>query len=234
MTTSRLSMPELETTQAQKEVVHNEGIAILDAWTQAVVINRTVLSPPGSPTKGDSYVVGPSGASGGFAGKEDYLTVYNGSTWDFYFPLEGFSCWNLDEDDVIRYVGGIWDTAAGAATGPYIISLSVPNTMEGGQLLLAHAASYQIDLPSGLTGSVAVALTASTGSVTIPMYKRVSPYSSSSSIGSINFSAGNKVGTFTFATGQTFAATDLLEIYAPGTADATLEGVAISLRGTRS
>jgi hypothetical protein len=79
-----------------------------------------------------------------------------------------------------------------------------------------------------LTGSVASAGTAATGSTTFDLQK------GTTSFGTVVFSAAGTTGTFTSASGATFAAGDVLRIVAPATADATLADISISLMGTRS
>lgn len=51
-TTPRLALPMLQPGQAQKEMFHNEALALLDLATQAVVEAVGVDAPPGDPVPG--------------------------------------------------------------------------------------------------------------------------------------------------------------------------------------
>ncbi len=53
-------------------------------------------------------------------------------------------------------------------------------------------------------------------------------------MGSIAWSASGTSGTFTFSTATSFAAGDIIQLVAPGTADATLANIGITLSGYRS
>ena len=83
-------------------------------------------------------------------------------------------------------------------------------------------------MPSGLTGSRASAGTAATAAASITITKN------GASIGSVNFAAGQKVGTFTFTAQTAFSAGDRLGFVAQATADATLADIAVTLKGARS
>jgi hypothetical protein len=56
--TGRLGLPYIVTSQAQKEVTHNEALNRLDAFVTPIIID-IVTAPPGSPTMGDLYIVRP-------------------------------------------------------------------------------------------------------------------------------------------------------------------------------
>jgi hypothetical protein len=90
------------------------------------------------------------------------------------------------------------------------------------EYLFVDAASF----PAALTGSRAIAGTASTGTATFALAKN------GSGIGSLVFTA-SATGVFTFSTAQSFAAGDVLKITAPGSQDATLANISMTLLGTR-
>ena len=72
--TGRLGLPYIITSQAQKEVTHNEGLNRLDAFITPVV-SEIADAPLGSPTLGDLVIVGTS-PSGDFTGHENELAQY--------------------------------------------------------------------------------------------------------------------------------------------------------------
>jgi hypothetical protein len=75
-------------------------------WQESVV-SRSVSSPPGAPGVDDRYVV-PSGATGVWSGHTNEIAQWNGSSWDFIVPDEGFTVWVEDEDKIIVYEGVSW------------------------------------------------------------------------------------------------------------------------------
>ena len=75
---------------------------------QAPAITRGLSSPPGGESKGDTYIVKATG-SGSWATHDDEIAVYNGSTYDFVMPTEGFILWVNDEDTYYNYDGANWN-----------------------------------------------------------------------------------------------------------------------------
>ena len=67
---ARLALPFIATGKAQKELAHNEALALLDLAVQAGVEAVGVDAPPGAPAPGACWIVGsaPSGAWAGHAG----------------------------------------------------------------------------------------------------------------------------------------------------------------------
>jgi len=105
-TTPNLAMPYMVSSQAQKEITHNEALNDLDFLAQASVIGRTLNDPPASPSAGDAYIVGPSptGAWIGHAGK--VAAYYSG--WRFKTPEAGWRVWARDENRLLHYTGSAW------------------------------------------------------------------------------------------------------------------------------
>lgn len=65
------------------------------------VLDKDLLTPPGSPATGDRYIVGQPGdtATGAWAGLEGKIVEWNGSSWDVEpDPDEGTYSWVEDED----------------------------------------------------------------------------------------------------------------------------------------
>lgn len=75
------------------------------------VLDRDLTAPPGSPSTGDAYIVGPS-ATGAWASQDDNIAVYDGSTWVFYTPASGFGVFIADED-----VWSVYKTGSGWSDG---------------------------------------------------------------------------------------------------------------------
>lgn len=109
MTTPKLSMPELSVGQAGKELTHNQALAILDQLAQAVVVDKDLATPPGSPANGAMYIPAP-GATGPWAGQTGKLAFWltTVAAWTFITPVDGWSVWVIDEAERYSLVGGIW------------------------------------------------------------------------------------------------------------------------------
>jgi hypothetical protein len=87
--TTRLGLPYIVTSQAQKEVTHNASLNILDALLQAAMESISVNTPPVSPVAGESYIVG-AAPTGAWAGKAKALAYYS-TAWNFITPWEGLT-----------------------------------------------------------------------------------------------------------------------------------------------
>ena len=105
--TSRLSLPLLDAGQAQKEVTHNEALALLDGCVAACVEQRALASPPPAPVAGRCYIVA-SGANGAWAGKADQLGIATEGGWRFVIPREGLRAMVASEGIDAIYRGDAW------------------------------------------------------------------------------------------------------------------------------
>ncbi len=104
--TGRLGLPYIVTSQAQKEVTHNEGLNRLDAFITPVVAD-IADAPPGSPAVGDLYIVGTS-ATGDFAGQNNKLAQFLTGGWVFYTPLKWMDAVVESLDARITWNGSAW------------------------------------------------------------------------------------------------------------------------------
>lgn len=75
---------------------------------QKSVLDKDLSTPPSSPNTGDRYIVGPS-ATGDWAGYDNYIAEWRGSSWEFITPLEGFFTYVKDEDSLYYYNGTSWN-----------------------------------------------------------------------------------------------------------------------------
>lgn len=104
--TARLGLPYIVSSQAQKEVTHNEGLNKLDAFVTPVVAD-IADAPPGSPAEGDLYIVGTS-PSGDFSGKANQLAQYQTGGWVFYAPFKWMDAVVESLDSRMAYDGAGW------------------------------------------------------------------------------------------------------------------------------
>ena len=115
--TTRWALPLLAAGQAQKEMTHNEALALLDLLAAPGVVAVGTGTPPASPVAGQCWVVGaaPTGAWSGRAGALAGWTG-TGSGWRFISPREGLAVWSEADGCVATYVGGQWRVGTVAAT----------------------------------------------------------------------------------------------------------------------
>jgi Protein of unknown function (DUF2793) len=113
----RLKLPLLAAAQAQKEVTHNEALAIADVAIQAVVQSVAPTSVPASPVPGQCWIVGgtPSGAWLGNAGK---IAAWTSGGWRFVAPFDGMQVWSVADSMFVRREGANW--ALGVLTASVI------------------------------------------------------------------------------------------------------------------
>ncbi len=102
-----LNLPYIQPSQAQKHVTHNEAHRSLDLLVQLSVKSQTVSATPVTPTVGDRYIVG-AGATGSWAGEVGQITLWDGVSWSFTSPLEGWRCWVADQALMMIYDGSGW------------------------------------------------------------------------------------------------------------------------------
>lgn len=105
-TTPNLAMSYIASSQAQKEVTHNDALNDLDFLVQPAVIDTTLATPPVSPASGDAYIIAasPTGAWSGFAG--GIAAYYAG--WKIKMPEVGWIVYSRNGNRVLYYTGSAW------------------------------------------------------------------------------------------------------------------------------
>ena len=77
-----------------------------DAWHDPVI--DTLNTPPGAPVLGDRYLIG-TAPTGAWAANADYITEWNGSSWDFFGPPEaGWITYDESVPQFVQYNGTAW------------------------------------------------------------------------------------------------------------------------------
>ncbi|TGX54769.1 DUF2793 domain-containing protein [Sphingomonas gei] len=135
-TTPRLALPLLQPGQAQKEMTHNEALALLDLGVHAAVIDANVDTPPASPVPGACWLLGAAPVDA-WAGHPRALAGWSTSGWYFFEPHEGMQVWLGPERGNGVFSGGVW--RLGAVHGKLFV--------EGDQVVGPRAAA--IMEPSG-------------------------------------------------------------------------------------
>lgn len=111
---ARLALPLLHAGQAQKEITHNEALALLDLAVQASVAAAGLDVPPDAPAEGACWLIGeaPVGAWDGQAGA---LAGWTAGGWRFVAPREGMRVWDVAGRHWLVRVAGAWE--AGVVRG---------------------------------------------------------------------------------------------------------------------
>lgn len=78
---------------------------------QQAIIDKDLATPPGSPSEGDRYIVAAT-ATGDWVGEENSIAWFDGSSWVFDTPTEGFLLWVSDEDKHYKFDGTSWSVFA--------------------------------------------------------------------------------------------------------------------------
>lgn len=158
----------------------NAMLRAFQALLQPTALGVNTLSPPGSPSNGDMYVVG-IGAGGSWVGADNKIAYWSTDNlsvplgeWEFFAPLPGWVVGNVN--GVYVFNGTIWATfgsenvqtvsasqsiAFGAATNAFFktlagtlgISLTLPSAVGNGGRILRFK---QMDGLGGATGLITV------------------------------------------------------------------------------
>lgn len=106
---ARLALPFIETGQAQKELTHNEALALLDIAVQPDVEGVGRDAPPADPVAGQCWIVG-SAPSGAWTGQAGRLAGWTESGWRFVAARDGASVWDRSTSRYVLRVGGVWES----------------------------------------------------------------------------------------------------------------------------
>jgi hypothetical protein len=109
-TTDRFALPLLAAGQAQKELFHNEALALIDALVQPAVESVGADVPPAAPVAGQCWIVG-SAPTGAFAGSAGALACWTSGGWRFAAARPGMAVWSLADAAVARCDGTGWTVA---------------------------------------------------------------------------------------------------------------------------
>ncbi len=115
----RLSLPYLVAGQAQKEVMHNEALQIMDALVQPAALSADLAIPSTSPAMGACWIVG-GYAAGEWAGHDGEIAQWTDGGWRFSQPSTGWRCHVIDRDAMMVHDGTAWQNDRVRADGVYI------------------------------------------------------------------------------------------------------------------
>ena len=133
-TTTRLGLPFIIASQAQKHITHNEALRDLDVLVHLTVEDNTLTTPPADALDGQCYVVA-DGATGDWSGRATQIAVRKDQAWHFYIPKEGWSCWLRSRNAMMVFEGYGW------------IDIISPNAQRG-------QSAYELAQAEGFEGTV--------------------------------------------------------------------------------
>lgn len=135
-----------------------------------------------------------------------------------------FLSWN-----VVSGTEYIIDTPTATQPGPYDLSIWQPGKPAAGQTLLKLKIPRPVVFANNFSGSVAAPSDYAATSSSVLSVKK-----NGSQIGTITYAAASSSPTFATTSGSvTYTTGDILSVIAPAVQDATLEGISITLVGTR-
>lgn len=105
--TPRLRLPLLHAGQAQKELDHNEALALLDMAVQPAVVAIGLNVPPPAPTAGESWVVGADPVDA-WSGEAQSVAGWTLGGWRFLKPHAGMTVWLSENGLTAQYDGEQW------------------------------------------------------------------------------------------------------------------------------
>lgn len=104
--TARLALPLLEPGQAQKEMFHNEALALLDIAVQGAAAGPLDI-PPADPQSGECWIVG-ANPSGDWSERARCIAGWTAGGWRFVAPFEGMRMWLGLGTGLALFVDGEW------------------------------------------------------------------------------------------------------------------------------
>ena len=137
-TSDRYSLPFIQAAQAQKELMHNEALALIDILLHARAESFSLTTPPQGATVGQCWIVG-DGASGAWAGNSGKLAAMTSGGWRFIAPRKGMRVDVSDQGAVYIFDGAAWNADAVRADGYYL----------GGEKIIGSRASAIADPVGG-------------------------------------------------------------------------------------
>ena len=105
----RLKLPLMAAAQAQKEIVHNEALALADIAMMPVVVASGINTPPVAATPGQCWIVG-SAPVGDWTGQAGALAGWTAGGWRFLAAFEGMRAWSIADQCEVRRGAAGWLT----------------------------------------------------------------------------------------------------------------------------
>ena len=104
---ARLALPYILPGQAQKELFHNQALALIDGMLHAAAEGAPLPAPPEAPATGQCWIVA-GAATGDWIGKDDALAIWTHGGWRFAAPVPGMLVWDKAARLWLHWNGSAW------------------------------------------------------------------------------------------------------------------------------
>ena len=105
---TRFGLPFILPGQAQKELFHNEALALIDGALHPAVEGAPIDQPPADPIEGRIWLVG-SAPGGEWSGRSGALAIWTSGGWRFVTPQIGMCAWDKVSGWTRRWTGSGWN-----------------------------------------------------------------------------------------------------------------------------
>lgn len=105
-TTPNLHLPYILPSQAQKHVMHNEALVMLDRLVQLALEYEGDVAP-GTPLDGQRFAIG-SAPIGAWSGRAGQLACFQDGGWLFAAPRAGYLAYFKDSGVLKVFTGSVW------------------------------------------------------------------------------------------------------------------------------
>jgi hypothetical protein len=155
-------------------IINDSGTSATDLWSaqqinnkielakhniepQASVKDKDLLTPPASPAIGERYIIATGTATGVWLSNNNKIAEWDGTTWQLYTPLVGWTAYVDDEAKLYSWNGTAW-----VRTGGALQTITAGNGLTGGGQ--ADTVTLNIGAGNGITVSAdTIAVTAYKG-----------------------------------------------------------------------
>ncbi|MEM1375777.1 MAG: DUF2793 domain-containing protein [Pseudomonadota bacterium] len=162
--TTRLELPYIMPSQAQKHITHNEALRALDAQIHLALKGVNVDTPPAEPMEGDAYYVGDS-PNGDWEDAAERIATFQDGSWTYHEPKSGWLAYDLSGQKLLIWNNDAWeDVRPPIGAFQNLSQLGVGTTADGtnklsvsadATLLTHNGAGHQLKLNKSATSDTA-------------------------------------------------------------------------------
>lgn len=157
-TSDRFCLPLLQAGQAQKELTHNEALALIDMLLHARAESATLTAPPPGAVVGQCWIVA-SGGTAEWSAHDGEIACLTTGGWRFAAPRAGTRVSTADDGLTRVHDGSVWTLDAVRPDGFYAGGVRVVGARAsaiadptGGSVIDVEARAVLAQILSVLTG----------------------------------------------------------------------------------
>lgn len=151
---ARLALPYLQPGQAQKELYHNEALALVDLALQATVKSVGRDAPPADPLPGECWIVG-AAPTGAWTGHPAALAGWTGGGWRFVGPVAGMAVWSEADRLTAQYESGGWAVGKQRVNAVLVDDLPVVGARRGAIAVPQGGTTVDVEARAALSAILA-------------------------------------------------------------------------------